>query len=145
MYGAKDIWVCVIQLQIAFTFPCLFMCWIKVVLMLLVPSVEIICVQSKNVTIMSFSLGVLSPYLLCCQSHAREQSHSGFMSFITSCGGQGRLICAGEPQAQCDAGAGEQPTGSIKGPDGFHANSNAASTFLQTNVHRKSTLVWMSV
>lgn len=28
--------------------------------------------------------------------------------------------------------AGEQPTGSIKEPDGFHANTNVALTFLQT-------------
>lgn len=55
--------------------------------------------------------------VLCCQSDVREQRHYGFMSFITSCGGQGRLIWAGKPQAQCEAAAGEQPTGSIKGPN----------------------------
>lgn len=72
----------------------------------------------------------------CCQSLARKQSHYGPVSFITSYRGQARLITVGaaELQAQCDAPAAQQPTSSIKGPDGFHTNSNATSNFLHINV-----------
>lgn len=78
----------------------------------------------------------MSPASPCCQSDARVQNHYSPMSFITSYRGQARLItvCAGEPQAQYEAAAAHQPTGSIKGPDGFHTNSNVTSTFLQTYV-----------
>lgn len=90
-----------------------------------------------------------SPASLCCQSDASEQNYYGPMSFITSYRGQARLItvCAGEPQAQYEVAAAQQPAGSIKGPDGFHTNNNVTSTFLQPVLWKSCNppSVWMSV
>lgn len=80
-----------------------------------------------------YSITGTRPAPACCQSHAAEQSHRGPVSFISSYRGRAGLItvCAAELRAQCGEQAAQQPTGSIKGPDGFQPNSDVTETLIQ--------------